>query len=341
MKKRAISMLSLIVGLAIIGSILKIAGVQEVYGSLLKIDRAGIFYILITQAMLTVMFAWRWRTFISSVGKNTRFTNVIMVSTIGYLMNCITPGAKAGGEPARAYLLGKLERMKATKCFATIMAERLYDISTYMLLILLGLVLIYKTAELTIIENILLWSGAIIVIILIWTALNISIDKDKSKNILKAILRILRNIKPLASRVNEWSKKIDESIDEYSTTFKNAMLQNVMSGVFLSMVMRALELLRLYLVAMALGAELGFVQILSVYVIIMLAYLVPSPPAGLGVIDLIYVVAFKLAGVSTATAAAIMLVDRFFSTLFPALLGLTSAYYVGFKKMDGFSVKKQ
>ncbi len=333
MRKR-ITAISMLVGLSIIGSMLLLAGLGNVYMVLSSSNSKMLAMAFALQIILMALFALRWKTFISSIGRRSRSVNVIMASLVGFFMNALTPGAKAGGEPVRAYLLSRLERISVSRCFATIVAERLYDVSAYMIVMLAGLIWIYRTAELSLMENMLLWSGAALILFLMWVTLNISVNKKKSKHLVRGMLKILRNVKPLASKVKEWNEKIDEAIDDYSSTFKDAMVSNLLSGVTLSMLMRILEITRIFLVAKALGVDVGLAEILGIYVVVMIAYLMPSPPAGLGVIDVVYVLGFRLLGTDTATAAAIMVVDRFFSTFMPAILGMMTTYYTGFRRLN-------
>ena len=331
--RRRFTFLSLGAGFLIVSMMIIFAGIREVYKNLVSMDVKLLTYVLIIQVSLILLFALRWSTFISTLGRKIGSMNVVVVSLVGFLMNSITPGAKAGGEPVRAYLLSKLERMNTTKCFATIVAERLYDVLAYLIVILLGIIWIYRSAELTIMESALLLGGTMLTVFLMWIVLNISINKKKSKKFIRYVLRIIRNIRPLAPKVKEWNDKVDEAIEEYSSTFKDAMVSNVLKGMLISMMMRVLELIRLFLVAKALHTDLSFGAVLSVYVLVLLTYLLPSPPAGLGVVDAAYVMAFKIVGINTALAASIMIVDRFFSTAFPAILGIASTYYVGFRKL--------
>jgi len=78
----------------------------------------------------------RWGLMIEPIGHKPRFVNTFMAVMIGYLMNMALPRM---GEVSRCGVLARYEKISFTKLFGTVVAERLIDVVS--LLILLAIVI--------------------------------------------------------------------------------------------------------------------------------------------------------------------------------------------------------
>jgi len=78
----------------------------------------------------------RWGLMIEPIGHKPRFANTFMAVMIGYLMNMAFPRM---GEVSRCGVLARYEKISFTKLFGTVVAERLIDVVS--LLILLAIVI--------------------------------------------------------------------------------------------------------------------------------------------------------------------------------------------------------
>ncbi len=79
----------------------------------------------------------RWGLMIEPIGHKPRFINTFMAVMVGYLMNMAFPRM---GEISRCGVLARHEKLSFTKLIGTVVAERLVDMIT--LLILLGIVIV-------------------------------------------------------------------------------------------------------------------------------------------------------------------------------------------------------
>lgn len=75
----------------------------------------------------------RWGLMIEPIGHKPRFVNTFMAVMIGYLMNMALPRM---GEISRCGVLSRYEKISFTKLFGTVVAERLIDIISLLLLLL-------------------------------------------------------------------------------------------------------------------------------------------------------------------------------------------------------------
>ncbi len=79
----------------------------------------------------------RWGLMIEPIGHKPRFINTFMAVMVGYLMNMAFPRM---GEISRCGVLSRYEKISFTKLIGTVVAERLVDMIS--LLILLGIVIV-------------------------------------------------------------------------------------------------------------------------------------------------------------------------------------------------------
>lgn len=76
----------------------------------------------------------RWELMIEPIGHKPRFANTFMAVMIGYLMNLAFPRM---GEISRCGVLARYEKISFTKLLGTVVAERLIDMISLLLLLLL------------------------------------------------------------------------------------------------------------------------------------------------------------------------------------------------------------
>ncbi|MBN2636475.1 MAG: flippase-like domain-containing protein [Prolixibacteraceae bacterium] len=90
----------------------------------------------------------RWQLMIEPVSHRPGFVNTFMAVMIGYLMNMAFPRM---GEVSRCGVLSRYEKVSFTKLFGTVVAERLIDMIS--LLVLLAIVIISQFGEMIMFLN--------------------------------------------------------------------------------------------------------------------------------------------------------------------------------------------
>lgn len=78
--------------------------------------------------------AWRWEYFLRPIKKDIRYRNLFSSLIVGYMMNNVLPRA---GEIVRPYAIGKLEGVSRSAAFGTVLIERIFDVLSFMILILM------------------------------------------------------------------------------------------------------------------------------------------------------------------------------------------------------------
>lgn len=143
----------------------------------------------------------RWGMMIEPVGHKPRFINTFLAVMVGYLMNMAFPRM---GEVSRCGVLARYEKISFTKLIGTVVAERLVDMIS--LLILLGLVIFSQFGKMLhfieanpeIEEKLIavVSSPALIIVLLIAVVLFIVFRKAfKHTVIFRKIMEIIKNFK--------------------------------------------------------------------------------------------------------------------------------------------------
>jgi len=97
----------------------------------------SIFIALISHVMRTL----RWQMLIKPLGYHTGFWNVFMSLMIGYFANLALPRL---GEVTRCGFLAKYENVPFQKGFGTVVAERAFDLLTFVILFFINLFIQYE-----------------------------------------------------------------------------------------------------------------------------------------------------------------------------------------------------
>ncbi len=143
----------------------------------------------------------RWGLMIEPIGHKPRFINTFLAVMVGYLMNLAFPRM---GEISRCGVLSRYEKISFTKLIGTVVAERLVDMIS--LLILLGVVIFAQFGKMlhfikenpeihqklhSLVTSPYLWIALVIVLVLAFVFRN----TFKGTAFFKKIIEILKNFK--------------------------------------------------------------------------------------------------------------------------------------------------
>lgn len=101
-----------------------------------KADLFWIFVFVVVSMLAHYLRALRWKYILNSVKSDVSIKNLFGALMIGYGVNCVTPKL---GELTRAVLLGKWEGLSRSSMFGTVVLERVLDVVTFGISILIAL----------------------------------------------------------------------------------------------------------------------------------------------------------------------------------------------------------
>ena len=123
---KARSVVLLLIGALIILVMVHMVGIGDVISVLYQVN-PSLFAAAVALEFISI-FLWsiRWKILLKPF-KSVTITTVFKGILIGIFFNNITPMARTGGEPFRAYYMGNKETINFEDAFATVAVDRILD----------------------------------------------------------------------------------------------------------------------------------------------------------------------------------------------------------------------
>ncbi len=237
--------------------------------------------------------ALRWRQlFVPNHG--LRVSKLFAILMIGYLINSIFPARL--GDPARAFLAADLEGVQTARGLATVVAERLLDVLTlllFLLLLLPGVVLPPWMANSAMFVAMGALAGFTSLLLL----------GRRRERFLPLVARLARHLPRLRP---EW---VTTQIDHLLSGFDALLLWRRASAIGgLSLTIWLCSALQTYLAMLAFAMPVPAGAAVMVVVVTALGMVVPSSPGYVGVFHALTVVALAIYGVEASFALSFAVV---------------------------------
>jgi len=294
-----------------------------------------LFFIFIIQMVAILFSALKWKAILKD--SNVSMRNLLPATFVGYLVNNITPVGIAGGEPIRAYILHKTEKVNMPTAASSVIVDLYLEIVPMLTLLFVSIVLILLKGipiELAFIASAL---GFTLLVVLLVT-LKLIGKQENSFSILLMISRVFRKF-PL---LNRYSEKIKKNAAEISSKFNSAMelqlmnLEIIIQGVLFSFFSWLFRVLRLYFVFLAIGAQISISTALIVETLVPVISCIPILPGALGIwewssVEIITLITTFLDKTPVTREDALIgtIMNRLFSYLLPSVFGLIFSVYLG------------
>lgn len=324
-KKRALLFL---VGILLSFALLSQVDIHEFIGVTRRLSLKWILVLAGLQLFMLFLIGLRWYVIIRRYGVS--FMNVMHTSMIGLLINSLTPVSYAGGEPVRAYIISKIDKIKTEKAFATVFVDLFLSLVPSLLINLLAVILVFKNSMDIRVAWILIIIGSIITALFI-AAMSVLRSQEPSLKLFKRILSAFAKIRILKPHV----KSVDSKVDELFASFHRGIKKTVNSKTMLitclmiSTTIWVLTIVRVYLTFIALGYPLDMETVIIVYAVLVSVSLLPLLPGALGMWEWIGTGLFTYFGVPFEVAVAMVLIDRVFFYWTPIGVGVVSSFFVG------------
>ena len=240
--------------------------------------------------LVFIIRALRWGYFMEPI-KKVHFSSLLSATFIGFMGNCILP-ARAG-EVIRPVLLGMKEKVSKSACFATIVVERIFDMTT--LLLFSGFILIYFPfpSDLGSIGKSLKAAGVGIAIMTFFLVVFLVLLKTKTEFVLKIMKKIFSI---LPEKVSDKLIGFIESFIEGLGVLGN--LKNLIISALLSIFMWVVMATGFFIMLPAFGMKLPYSSGYLLTVINALGVALPSSPGFIGVYQVSIEIALKIMNVS-------------------------------------------
>lgn len=244
----------------------------------------------------------------------------LKVTLAGFFINTITPGAQIGGEPVRAYFLGKKYKKSKAKFLGGILGDRLLHASASIFFIIASISFVITfipiSRELRSIFVTIL--AFILFIILLLFFLKFKKTKFNPMIILKKV-GWLNPFKNNSKFKREFSKNMGNFIKSFKRTITDRRI--IFLGITLSLAYWILNYLVSYFLFLSLGVKVSFFLII---VVVSLGNLVgefsPSP-GGIGFIEAFMVFLYSIIGIDFASAVIVSLLSRIIFYFYSLFIG--------------------
>lgn len=316
----------LLFGLVIMDVMLYFIGIDEVIEALKLSNLWLVLLAIVIQIFTYFLYTWRWNIINKTANMDLGIKKSLPMVLVSLAVNNITPSGRGGGEPVRAYLLAKEGHFKFEDTFATVIADRALDTFPFVILAILTIIGIILTFSLDIkliaflVICVTLITAA--VILLIYVCINEAFGVKLTSWIIKIVRRLYK-------KFNEGTEqRIIEAVKVFQARM-NALLRDrtiLYHALPLSFVIWIFEILRVYVVFLAFGANVSPIIIGEVFILASFVGMIPLLPGGLGAVDGIMILFYATAGITASISAAATVVERlisFWMTTFVGLIFLT------------------
>ena len=315
-------------------------GIDQVI-SALKVANVGIIALAIAAQVFTYfLYTMRWQILNRLADMDVSIKKLLPIVLVGLAVNNITPSGRGGGEPVRAYILSKEKKeYRFEDTFATVVADRALD--TFPFVVLAAITI----ASMTLFFRMETWLIVVMVvavivivavlIILIYMCINPNFGNRVDGWIIGLVRRFYKK------NSESFENKIHSAIFGFQDTMK-ILISNKKGLVYtmtLSFVIWIFEIIRVYLVFLAFGANVNPIIIGEVFIVACLVGMIPLLPGGLGTIDGMMIVFYSAAGISASVSAAATVIERLISFWMATIIGLVIMPYYGSSVLDKISSK--
>ncbi len=121
--KTALKVLAVAIVLALLYLLVRKVGVRNILRAVGESDKECIRSAVLLQFAVFVLWCFRWLHIMHPTGRRNMAT-VFPIYMAGVLFNVITPGARVGGEPVRAYYMSRAFGGEKTAYLGTILADK-------------------------------------------------------------------------------------------------------------------------------------------------------------------------------------------------------------------------
>jgi uncharacterized protein (TIRG00374 family) len=325
------------VGLMVLGIILvAVAGWllsrENFYEMLAAVRSANHLLIALAIAIYFISVAiWsgRWQAALSFMDCRISFGSRYLILCATIFLNNITPGARIGGDPfGRVYMTRRLENMSYSSAMASFIGDRALTPLIIISFLMAGLILRFGDGSLYL----------TLILAVVWALAALGAVFGPRFFFRKRIA--IKGVSGITRRVLGWFgsrgslREIAKGIEAfYSNAYATiGKWKNVLAIGSLTLLIGALDMLRIYVIFMALGYDhVALPMLLIASSLPVIVGLIPFLPGGLILVEGSFVSVFALFGVPLNLGLAATLIERGISFVLSTVVGAGVFSYLGVK----------
>lgn len=319
----------IVIGVVALAAMILIIGPGEIEDALRKADPVYVLMAVVLEFIILALFTLRWSITTRAVSIDVGKRHLFPMLLVGMAINNLTPSARGGGEPVRAYMLGKYSRASMESAFATVIADRGLDTFPFIFLAVLTIIGIVLYFDLSRWILAALIASVVIIVVAFFLALYVSVDRDAGERITGWILGVVKRF--YRKNHERLERRVRSALHEFQSTMRMILAEKnvLLYGIPISFLLWILEIIRVYLIFAAFGTDISLLVIAEVFILATLIGMIPLLPGGLGAVDGIMIVFYSYAGVSPSVSAAATVVERLISFWMISAMGVAVIPYFG------------
>ncbi|MFH0987118.1 MAG: flippase-like domain-containing protein [Candidatus Micrarchaeota archaeon] len=329
-------LIAVIAGFAISFAVMLGVGLENIW-QVLKQTNYLYMGIALGFTMLSVIATnLRWRVVVNDAGIKISGLKLFLISLSGIAFSNLTPSARFGGEPIRAYFINKHAKVHTRSSLATIVTEKVFDAAIFCLISIIAIGIAVKQMAVPVWALGLVFLSLLMILSLMILAIYISIKPDAGRRMMRWFLRKFS----FAVKSEKTKDKILRDMVEYSENMAKLLRRKSLwlKGALFSLLIWLCDVARIYFIFLALGFAVDPSTILVVLIISLLAGTLPLLPGGLGIMEPVMIIIYNSSGITLVAAGMATIIDRLFSFWLLTILGLGATSYLGLKLGKGADI---
>ena len=327
MKRAATIIIFVVVVAGGLAAVLLRENLSKIYDA---IASANLWLLLLAVGMYffeVVLWADRWRVALMAAGHTVGFWRLYLISHSGMFFTNITPISKSGGEPFRAYVIKKTQKVPYSTGFSTILAESILSVPAFFGLLLAGVALwIYSQSP-------PLWASVailVMIICLLLAFLLLAYALIKRKVALGGVFRIVRWFSKRLGRKTS-DEKIMKPIKKFYASTRIVLhdKRKAMAISVIALLLNLVSVMRIWLILFALGWHAPLAAPLLAVTVPLLAGIIPFLPGGLVLVEASMIGVFMACGIPFTIAISATLIERAISYILSTIVGAAAVSYLG------------
>jgi len=312
-------------------------GIDQVISALKLANLYIIALAIVTQVATYFLYSLRWQILNRESNMEISIREILPMVLVGLAVNNITPSGRGGGEPVRAYILAKEKNYPFEETFATVVADRALD--TFPFVVLAAITIVAMTLYfnmptwLLVVMIVAVIAIIIVLAIVVYMCINPSFGNRVDGWIIGLVRRFYKK------NTVELENKIHEAVFGFQDTMKGLVSNKkaLYYTIPLSFLIWVFEIVRVYLVFLAFGANVNLIVIGEVFIVASLVGMIPLLPGGLGAIDGVMILLYSNAGITSSISAAATVIERLISFWLATIIGLVILPKYGSSVLDKIS----
>ena len=333
------SLLFLGFGILIFLIMLYFIGINTIIDAL-KIARLEfVLLAVLFQVFTYYLYALRWNVLNNMADINVGIKKLIPMVLVSLAVNNITPSGRGGGEPVRAYILSRQEGYLMEETFATVVADRALDTFPFVVLAVLTIIGMTLYFDFDTCLLVLMVVAVIAIIIVLLLLIYMSVNPGFGQRVEGWIFGLVKRF--YKKNPDELEEKIHGIISGFQDTMKMVLSDRkvLYYALPLSFIIWIFEILRVYVVFLAFGANVSPIVIGEVFIVASLLGMIPFLPGGVGAVEGAMILFYSAAGIPYEISATASVIERTISFWMTTIIGLVILPYYGSAVLDKISFK--